>query len=326
MPTLPVTQAAPPIQTFPDPLNQYLRRFNLYVSNLAGQAIDFSPLRCVFSVKLNTLETPNSADIRVYNVAPQTAVQVRSEFKNVIIQAGYAKNFGVIFKGNIKQVILGRENATDTFMDLVCGDGDSAYNFAVVNDAIGGSGAGATQQDVLNVCLKSMEPFGITSGAGLPLTNSPKLMRGKILLGNTRNFIRDIAQTVNCDWSIQQGALTFIPKNKTLPGQAILITSKTGMVGAPEQTNEGVNVKCLLNPLIRVGGRIQLDNSTVQLIHLSLTLAPNATTNTAVPLSSNGVYHPFALEYQGDTRGVPWYTKAICTYTEGLIGSVSNAP
>ena len=51
----------------------------------------------------------------------------------VLIQGGYDTNYGVIFKGNIRRNHLGRESATDTFMDLNCGDGAFAYNYAFVN-------------------------------------------------------------------------------------------------------------------------------------------------------------------------------------------------
>ena len=43
--------------------------------------------------------------------------------------------------GLIKQVRIGRENGTDTFLNIAAADGDKAYNFAVVNATLA-AGAG----------------------------------------------------------------------------------------------------------------------------------------------------------------------------------------
>ena len=118
--------------TPPAPTQQFGREFKLLVSNKAGKVVDLSPLRCKFNVKRSGYMTPNSADILVYNLDESFAQFLKQEFTNVIVQAGYGGNIGTIFKGNIKQGIIGRESATDTFLNLICGDGDQSYNFSVV--------------------------------------------------------------------------------------------------------------------------------------------------------------------------------------------------
>jgi hypothetical protein len=48
------------------------------------------------------MQTPNSADVRIYNVADSTAERIKNEFTQVVIQAGYQANFGLVFRGTIK--------------------------------------------------------------------------------------------------------------------------------------------------------------------------------------------------------------------------------
>lgn len=307
-----------------DSTQQFLRAFTLIVTNRSGNGLDLSQFRVKFSVKRSSAQTPNAADIRVYNLSQDAAIRIRSEFKQVILQAGYEGNFGTIFKGNIKQVIIGRESATDTFIDIIAGDGDTWYNYAIVNKTIA---ADSNQQDQVNACVASGAALGVTAGGNTLVGNTPKLPRGKVMFGNTRDYLRNAAQTSNNNWSVQNEQIVFVPKTSYLPGQAVEITSKTGMIGTPEQTNEGVNVKCLINPQIPVSGRIKLNNYTVQLLKLNLTLTPGSQTNTAAPLSSNGVYFVLALEHSGDTRGVEWYTKIICLYVDSttvFLNSVGN--
>lgn len=312
------------IEAFSDGV-QYLRTVTLLVVDAKGQTLDLSDLRIKFVVKQSTAETPNAADIIVYNLSDATALQIRSQFKKVILQGGYNSNFGVIFKGNIKQVIIGRESGTETFINIIAGDGDLAYNFAIVSASIAKN---STQNDQINACLKSMVPLGVTGGANANVPATQKLPRGKVLFGNARTHLRKVAKTTQCNWSVQKGQLQFVPKSQYLPGTATVITAETGMIGAPQQTTEGVNVKCLINPLIQINGRIQLDNKTVQRLKVDLTLRPGGQTNVQMPLASNGVYFVLALEHSGDTRGTDWYTNVICLYVDSttvFVNSVGNA-
>lgn len=286
---------------------QYLRTLQLIVFGRDLDGIDLSQLRIKFSVKRSDTMTPNVADIRVYNIEEKTALRIKKEFSQVILQAGYPGNVGVIFKGNIKQVILGRESATDTFVDIIAGDGDRAYNFAVVNTTLS---KGATAINQINAAASSMADKGVTLGH-IGDTPNEKLPRGKVMYGNAKNYLRNIAQTTDKAWSIQDEKITFISKKSYLPGERVVLTSKTGMIGAPQQTNEGVNVKCLLNPLIKIGSRIQIDNKSIQQYKINLSV-PNSPANIPAPLTADGVYYVLVCEHSGDTRGIEWYSSLIC--------------
>ena len=53
-----------------------------------------------FTLDQSDVQTPNSAVIRVYNLAPDTAKRVQSEFSRVVLNAGYEHGaFGVVFDG-----------------------------------------------------------------------------------------------------------------------------------------------------------------------------------------------------------------------------------
>lgn len=287
--------------------DQYGRVCTLIVSDRSLNGIDLSKLRIKFVVKRSDTMTPNVADIRVYNLEEETARQIKKEFTTVTLQAGYEGNYGVIFRGNIKQVILGRESATDTFIDIVAGDGDRAYNFAIINSTIA---AGARQSDQVNAAVTAMTPKGVTAGhlGDFPTSQLP---RGKVMYGNARNYLRDVAQTTNKSWSIQDEKVTFVSNKSYLPGERVVLTSKTGMIGTPQQTNEGVNVKCLLNPNIKIASRIEIDNKSVQRYKINLSV-PNSPANIPAPLTADGVYYVLVAEHSGDNRGVEWYTNLIC--------------
>ncbi len=290
-----------------DKSDQFGRVWTLLVGAGDGTALDLSSLRIKFAVKRSDTMTPNVADIRVYNVEEATALRIRKEFTRVVLDAGYEGNHGVIFKGNIKQVIIGRESAVDTFIDIIAGDGDRAYNFSVVNQTLA---AGSSQEDQINTAAGAMNPKGVTVGhiGDLP---TERLPRGKVMYGNARNYLRNTAQTTDKTWSIQDEKITFVSLKSYLPGERVILTSKTGMIGTPQQTNIGVNVKCLLNPLIKIASRIEINNKSIERLKIDLSV-PNSAANIPAPLTADGVYYVLVSEHQGDTRGVEWYTSLVC--------------
>lgn len=284
-------------------VQQFGRTCTLLVSNAQGQALDLSKLHIKFAIKKSGVMTPNVADIRVYNLAAETAQLIQKEFTRVILQAGYEGNYGLIFKGNIKQIIQGRESATDTFVDLIGGDGDEAYNFTIVNTTLA---AGSTPNAQLNAAITPMAAKNVTPGyvGTLPGTQLP---RGKVMYGSAKQYVRSLADSAGFSWSIQDEQIVFLKQSTYLPGAAVVLNSKTGMIGTPQQTIEGVICKCLLNPQLKIHGRVQIDNATVAQYKLNQ-LVPGSPANTPVPLTNDGIYYVLVAEHSGDTRGVEWYT------------------
>jgi hypothetical protein len=282
---------------------QFGRVATLLVSNAQGQALDLSALRIKFKVKKTGVMTPNAGDFIIYNVEANTQKLLQSEFTNVLFNAGYVGNYGLVFKGNIKQIITGRESATDTFINLNCGDGDRAYNFAVTNQTIK---SGVTPQAQLNAALTTMSTMGISQGytGQLPGVALP---RGKVIYGNSRDSLKKLADTYGFTWSVQDGNLVFLSQGTYLPNQAVVITSKTGMIGTPQQTTEGIDVKTLLNPNLKVHGRVQLNNASIAKMKIDF-WTPGSPANTPSPISRDGMYYALVVEHSGDTRDKEWYT------------------
>lgn len=300
---------------------QYLRQISLKIGN-DSEAIDLSELRIRFSVRRGTISTPNTADIRVYNVSAATAKKAQlKEFGRVVLQAGYAGNYGVIFDGTIKQVRRGRESQTDTYLDITAADGDSAYNWSVINMSLA---AGSTAQDHLKAAVQAMEGRGVTMGDSSQLSTN-KLPRGKVMFGLTRDVLDNLGRTQDVSWSIQDGKMTLIPNTAYLPGDAIVVNYQTGMVGLPEQTQNGVNVRMLLNPSVKIGRRLKIDNSSIQQYRYGVSLydqANNDIIHNQIALSADGLYKTMIADHFGDTRGNEWYTDVICVSVDATVNNV----
>lgn len=283
-------------------MNQFKRRCDVLVAARSGAGLDLSQLRIVFNVSKEDKETPNKARIKIYGVSEETIERVRREFVEVIIQAGYEENYGLIFRGNITQVRSGKEGGTDTYMEIAAGDGDEAYVFGTIARSLS---AGATPNDIVSAA-------GIAPAGYVPDLGGTRLPRGKVMYGMKRDFLRAVADSTDTTWSVQDGKLQFVPLTGVLPGQAVVLNSKTGLVGAPEQTVDGIEARALLNPLLRIGGRVLINERDVQSISLRKEKKAEKKDKEPALIAADGQYRVIKITHTGDTRGQEWYSEMVC--------------
>jgi hypothetical protein len=290
--------------------------------------IELGALRIHFEVTAMDVDVPPTAHIRVFNLAEATANKIQKEFQSVTLQAGYENgNFGVIFQGTIIRVRKGRLNNIDSFVDIMASNLDAIYNFGFTNGTLK---AGASPKDQLNFVKQSINNSSVAKGLagaeaqGLQLGNIPDsfgtggtLPRGKVFFALGREHLSNIADSTGSVWSIgPDGKVNFHELTGYLPGEAVEINAQTGMVGVPVATNQGIEVNCLLNPLIKVGTRIKLNNADI-------TTTSNVYQGAGYPAysdyqffantSTDGTYVVLVAEHEGDNRGHggDWLTKII---------------
>jgi hypothetical protein len=282
-------------------------------SNSIG--LDLSQLRFRFEVRATDVETPNTLYVRVYNAAQQTVNSITKEFDTVTLTAGYQTgNKGTIFQGNIRQTFQGRERNVDSFIDIAAGDGDYAYINSVINKT---HPAGTTTAQELADAAASMNLPVAESAPGVLLNGTggtlAKRLRGKTVFGMSRLAMGSLAANADARWSIQNGVITLVPNTGYLPGQAVQINSATGMIGTPEQTEDGIKIRCYLNPLIRIGQLVQINNADINRNTLNKQMFPSYTSQYyPATVTNDGFYRVLVHEMAGDTRGQDWYSELTC--------------
>ncbi len=309
-------------------MSDYLfgRRASLIVA-AKGKALDLSEFRFTFKILAADEQSPTNAAIRVYNLAPTTMAAIQEEFIGVVVQAGYGDNYGVIFDGQLKTFRMGRENLTDTYLDLLAADGDLAYNFAICNQTLA---AGSTPKDRILAIAQNMEAKGARPPLDVPNTGGI-LPRGKVLFGMARTMMQNEVANQRSTWSFDKGRVKILPLDTYGDGTIVELTAQTGLIGRVEVTQDGVMAICLLNPRIVVGGLVKINNSAINQI---LNQDPNAVgiapynqwagVQLFADVAGNGLYRVFVIEYEGDTRGTPFYCRltllAVDPATRKVIG------
>lgn len=318
------------------PDQQWVRKATLIVA-AGAEGLDLSELRFKFRVLNSDNEGPNTLAVRVYNLAPDTVRKITGrtpvEYTRVVLQAGYEKSsFGVIFDGTIKQFRQGKENATDSYLDILAAAGDIEYNFGICNATVA---AGSSSQDRAKIISQQM---GLELGQAPTLATGGILPRGKVLWGMGRALMRCEAQSRGATWNINGDKVDVIPLDGYLPGEAVVLNPLTGMVGIPEQTEQGVKVRCLLNPKLKIGGLVQVDNASInQMSQADLRASGFPVRNLPVgqvpfdkyagvqmlaDVTADGFYRLYVVEYIGDTRGQDWYAELTGLAVDKSSGKV----
>lgn len=284
---------------------QYNRKWNLLVIGDDGEGLNLSPLRCTFNIEKKDTQTPNKATFTIYNVKDETIYKIRKSFVKIIVNAGYVDNFGLIFTGNIKGFYEGKEG-TDGYIKIYAGDGDVEYNYSMISKTVA---AGISPDDQSAVLADSM---GLKIGFKSSL-NQTQLPRGKVFYGRPQEYMRQVADSENCSWSIQDGQITILKKTELLPDTAVLLTPNTGLIGVPERTEDGIEGTCLLNPLLKIGAALKIDQTLIRDADIDYNSDNNKKEKkTLAQYNADGEYRIISITHSGDTRGNEWYSKFKC--------------
>jgi hypothetical protein len=198
----------------------------------------------------------------------------------------------------------GRENATDTYLDISATDGDDVYNDTFINTTVE---AGTNKSARLQLIAKAGK-FTISDESN---DDGSKLPRGKVFFGLARDHIRPLCANLGADWHIKDGAVQVVSRTDYKKGDEIVLSYDTGLIGFPVQTFEGVTMTALLNFNIVPGVKVAIDNSNVQQFQADLG-QNSAASNLLIPqISIDGAYKVLYVSHSGDTRGQKWYSDII---------------
>ncbi|WP_312297100.1 hypothetical protein [Atlantibacter hermannii] len=331
----------------------WMRHFELQLLDQNGQGVMLSDFKVTFQIEWADTRWPRVANVKIYNLSRETTNKILGqEFSKIRIIAGYdglaqavdasqvgiardvpadkagqtgGQNYGLIFDGDIRFTITGKDNVTDSWVLIQAISDHEAFLYA---NTVTTLAAGYTVADLLAANMQGFNAFGVTPGiiGDMPNTVFP---RGRVVFKSSRDVMDNIASQCNATWQLVDGQVQMVPEDKYIH-EAIVLNADTGLIGMPQQTmGAGVNVRCLINPNIRINGLIQLDQASVYRAALgngevaqspgrireveeSGNLVVVGSLSQPASIATDGVYIVKAIDYTGDTRGQAWYMDLMC--------------
>jgi hypothetical protein len=248
-------------------------------------------MRVAFKITKSRKKEPNSSEIAVTNLAPNTRSSLQQKGVRVLLEAGY-RDTGVsrIFTGDVRTVDHVSEGP-DVTTKLALGDGHRSWKYARVAESFA---PGTPKAEVLR---------SLGRATGLDLGNLEEQARGIrgtldqgfAVCGPTSRALDLFLASIGKEWSVQDGALQILNpyEHVELPGIPD-ITEGSGLIGSPEMGSPPekgkpalIKIKSLLIP-VKPGGRIKLKSRRY-----------------------DGYVTIHACTFTGDTHGGDWYTEIM---------------
>lgn len=264
-------------------MKQFGRVIKLILGN-ENESIEINVLRIAFDIEKIIKSEPNDATITVYNLNDSNRDLLTSkEYDRLELFVGYvADSPKLIFKGDIISVINEKDDL-DIITTLKCADGYKAFT---QSKTIRTMSAGQTDNDFVDQALKDFK----TARGNIDLPNDRALPRGKVFMCDTREVMNKIAKNNNANWSIQDGELVVLPKDKALD-EGYIISSDTGMIGSPRKTDKGIEVTTLCNPEYKIGALIRIESRFKEY---------------------SGDFKIESIQHNGDILADDWFSNLVC--------------
>jgi hypothetical protein len=292
--------------------DRFNRNYSLEIITFNNQKITIQPeIKITFDVTKSVNGGLNSGTVQVYNLSETKRNQIvkdedleeedkekkeekkskeekkeekkeegvrilPADYMQFELKAGYSK-IETIFKGAISKASSKKQGA-DFVTSIEAYDGlydmQNSYTSKVVK--------GKVSEQI----IKDMPT--VKKGK---ITEQNPLLRPRVLVGNSFKILEENL-ALNETYYVDDGVIHIIKEKEVTSGYIPLVNSETGLLNTPEKTQKEVKFETMMNPLLRIGGLMQLES--------------------LYDKRFNGVYKINTIHYTGDYTGSDWKQEVFC--------------
>lgn len=215
--------------------------------NLTNDDIDIQ-----FRIPFSAAPVPQQGKIELYNISGTTKNRLQIE-QAVLLNAGYEEHKGNILAGEIVD-INGRWDTTDSVLRLIVSDAVERWKTTTVNKAYKPE---TTAEDIIQDLV---DEFGLEL-ADMDLPENPIYENGRTISTAFYVAMKQLAEDCGAKFFMVDGNVFIRPPDKG-DDTAIVLRADTGLIESPQPTEDGFNVRCLLNHEITVDSIVRIESET----------------------------------------------------------------
>lgn len=232
------------------------RRIEVTAGVPGGLGKTWTDLDISFEVELSNGRRSNKASVKILNLGDASIGLLEEKDVVVEVSAGYGSIVGPIFVGSITPRGVKTSWSGTTRTTLVSAVSDSkAYKRRTAASYAAGIKAKAILQDLARTMQVGEGNIGDV--AELEYTT------GHVLMGNASDAFNQVAVDLGMQWSIQDGQIQILKTGELLPGQAILLTPSSGLIGSAQRAKGGVSLNAMFDLNFKIGGQIKIESRDV---------------------------------------------------------------
>lgn len=237
---------------------------------LSVGSLDLSELDISFRVERSIRREPNTAEIRVWNLAPASRATVEAG-GIVALRAGY-EDPPRIFRGDTRAVWTAREGP-DHITTIQARDGGRAYAETRIARAYApGTPVTRIVRDVVSDMDIGEGNLGEFSSAFRLRNGTDAFGDGYVAQGPARRVLNDLCRAAGLRWSVQNGALQIMRQGVPLQSRSTVLAADSGLIESPMWDERGirsqgrrgtVTCKSLLQAGIDPGRKVYLESALI---------------------------------------------------------------
>lgn len=293
---------------------QWLRRVRLTVSG-SGGSVSFDGTQDLqsgqvesggFKIGFNVAKTigskQNTASITIWNLTKSNRNKLGEEFDKVKLEVGYKDSgLSLLYEGDIRDVTHTKDSA-DVQSSIECGDGDKAVNKGAVSKTFP---SGTKPKAVMEYLISQMP--GARKGKIVGIDDAPAFKRPVTVYGWSAQEMDKMGRHTGSYWNIHNGEVNVVKNDKHL-GEAAIVSSETGMIGIPEETDKGIKFKALLNTKIVPGRLVDVRSGF---------LDDTSGRDKRASDAGGGLFRVASATFTGDTRAEEFFVEVEANRVQG---------
>lgn len=279
----------------------FLRRVNVFVG---GANLNISDLMVSFHITRKADQKPAEGEISIYNLNESHETLIRDRGDSVHLEAGYiGARYGMLVSGDIRDTDKER-NGLDRIIRIQVGGqvkkrAEAFVSLAyegeipirtIIADTVAQGFPQLVLGDMALVPAAAIEEDFVYSGQGSTVLTG-LLAPYEVLWYEDNGIIRFTRQGMSNDDRGGSG------------GGVLSVSERTGMVGSPRTTTDGIVVTTLLDHRIGLDTRMQVKSEI-----LSFAAGGDAANARAIETSS-GVWKVITVSHTGDNRDGSYFTE-----------------
>lgn len=273
---------------------QWMRLVTVSISGKGGSISVNQDMKIDFEISKGIGSSQNSGTCTIWNLSKQHRGMLGEEFDKIEIHAGYRDaGTSLLAKGDIRDTEHDKETA-DISSKIEFGDGDKAVNNGGASKTFP---KGTKPKEAFEYLAKQLPGAQIGKMEGLD--DLPAFTRPVSFFGRAAREMDELGRQFGFYWSIQNGQIEAVKNDKAFQG-AIIVSSETGLIGIPSETDKGVKFKCLLNPMLAPNKTVDVRSEWLDEI---------SGRDKRKSDQGGGLYRISSVKHSGTTRGEEFHSE-----------------
>ena len=273
---------------------RFLRKVRVTVGD-DEQAVVIEDLYLRFRIKREATATPAEGEIDIFNLNESNETRIRERAVRVLLEAGYeGGTLETIFDGAVRRVERQRVDL-DRITRIHVGGKTSRAETAVSERRSIFMRTYEGTVSVRDIIRDAVEHLGLELG-DMSLIPEDAVETDFRYNGSTQLMMRERLRPRGIEWYEEDGVIRFSRYRRTGDDRTVTISERTGMIGTPAVTDDGIRVSTLLDARIRLDTRFRVESSVLD------DAASGDAINERAGELRGGTWKVVRLEHAGDNR------------------------